>query len=158
VSVPALPTAVSRIEPVQTFVGSLSLSGSWLLIGDVPLRIIDLGDPSNPVEHPPYIPSSGGGFIDVVGVAGSVAYLGSPWPSNVYRIEAVDIGNPLNPSFMSLSAVVDGGWPHHLAFSHREVFILGESVGFDTFTLCQGPLFADGFETGDTAAWASTVP
>jgi hypothetical protein len=42
-------------------------------------------------------------------------------------------------------------------------FILHPSIrptltGFDSFTLCQGPLFADGFESGDTTAWSGAAP
>jgi hypothetical protein len=40
----------------------------------------------------------------------------------------------------------------------EEVFAITLETGFDIFTQCRGPIFADGFETGDTTAWSSAVP
>jgi len=41
------------------------------------------------------------------------------------------------------------------AFSDEHVFTSRYASGVDVFTLCQGPIFADGFESGDTTAWSS---
>ncbi len=45
-----------------------------------------------------------------------------------------------------------------LAFDREHVFTVRYASGFESFTLCHDPIFADGFESGDTSAWASVGP
>jgi hypothetical protein len=156
VSDPTAPVLASSIAEQWSSLGGVAISGSWLLLGDGLLRIFDLRDPAAPVEQQPYIPWGGGGWITAVGVAGSVAYLGSAQPTGLHKMEVVDIGHPRDPTFMGLS--VDMDRPRAFVFNGEGVFAVTDFAGFNTFTLCQGPLFADGFETGDTTAWASTLP
>ncbi len=72
------------------------------------------------------------------------------------ELEAWDVGDPSNPVLMGehLGAgdVVD------LALGKGHVFTARFMSGFEIFSLCQGPLFANGFESGDTSAWASATP
>ena len=71
-------------------------------------------------------------------------------------IEAVNVGDPTSPALMGASAetfALSG-----FAFSRWAVHAVSEFSGFDTFAPCQGPLFADDFESGNTTAWSSTVP
>jgi hypothetical protein len=41
--------------------------------------------------------------------------------------------------------------------SEGHVFVAGSAVGLYVFEGC-GPLFVDGFESGDTSVWSATVP
>ena len=60
------------------------------------------------------------------------------------------------PEFMGLSH--ETGLVRRLPTGPGEVFAVTLETGFDIFALCQGPLFADGFESGDTTAWSSVAP
>jgi hypothetical protein len=156
VSDPAAPFIASTIDTNYALHGGVSLKGSWLFIGDALLRIFDLRNPSAPVEKQPYVPVGSGGFLPIVETAGSVAYLASTWQPDSPGIEAVNVGDPTSPALMGASAetfALSG-----FAFSRWAVHAVSEFSGFDTFAPCQGPLFADDFESGNTTAWSSTVP
>ncbi len=38
------------------------------------------------------------------------------------------------------------------------VIVSADDTGFEHLSLCQGPIFADGFESGDTSVWSMTLP
>lgn len=154
------PTLVGTID-VSANVAGLAGMGSWLLVPDVdnePLvRIFDVSNPVAPVEHDPYVPVSG--YAEVVEASGSVAYL-SIWvrtyPDYEFAVEAVDFGDPTAPEFMGISPET---WRiDHLAAGPEGVYAVSLETGFEVLGHCQGPIFADGFESGDTSAWAAEVP
>ena len=131
---------------------TIALYRSLLLVGsNYDLRIFDVRDPANPVEFDPYVTS---GWIQNIGVSGSVVYLGIQIPGqyNTY-IEVVDMGDPTSPTAMG--QYVGAGFPAPgFTFDQRMAYSFSTYSGFDIFALCQGPIFADGFETGDTVAWS----
>ncbi len=153
VSDPANPFLRSSIGPFWSPTPP-KLYGSWLIfVHGSSLYTYDLRDPDNPVEvNVLFAPRSIVGF----GVVGSVAYLGTDVMAAATGIEAWDIGDPTNPTLMGARS--DVGSVQHFAFSDEHVFSNRYISGFDIFSLCQGPLFADGFETGDTTMWSSAVP
>jgi len=160
-SVPTAPVQVASFG-VWTGFGGLGARGSWLLVPDIEggttplIRIFDMSEPATPVEVEPYV--TVGGVVDVVGVAGSVAYLAVPDspPFQVAGIEAVDLADPLAPAFLGF---VEGpGHVNRFAFRPDEVYAFHLETGFDIYALCQGPIFADDFESGTTSAWSSAVP
>jgi hypothetical protein len=131
----------------------MAVNRSRLLLGDLlDLRIFDVRNPAIPVELGSYPTTN---LIWVVGLSGSVAYLSVGYPGFT-RVEVVDIGNPHEPTAMGQYSGV--GSPTAFAFSNEMAFLARIYSGFDTFALCQGPIFADGFESGDTTAWSSAVP
>jgi len=147
---PANPVSVANIP---TMGNGMAVNRSRLLLGDLlDLRIFDVRNPSIPVELGSYPTTN---LIWVVGLSGSVAYLSVGY-SGFTRVEVVDIGNPHEPTAMGQYSGV--GSPTAFAFSNEMAFLSRYYSGFDTFALCQGPIFADGFETGDTTVWSSTVP
>jgi hypothetical protein len=158
VSDPTTPTMVGSID-VSANVAGLALMGSWLLVPDIDtqpeIRIFDVSSPTTPVEHDPYLPVSG--YAEVVEISGSVAYLsiwvGTTYPDYTFAVEAVDFADPAAPEFMGVSP--ETRLVNRLATGPDGVLALSLETGFDTFSLCQGPLFADGFESGDTSAWGS---
>lgn len=172
VSDPTNPVQITQFDLWTDSSGS-GLAGldPWLLVPDVLIvgpsvvdvvsydpvvRVFDLSDPTAPVEVAHYFPD--GRSIGPVGIAGSVAYLAT-WDSNrdpPGAIEAVNFANPLEPTFLGL--MPRHGDAKRLTFSSDEIFVAHRETGFDTFALCQGPIFADGFETGDTSAWSSAQP
>ena len=158
---PTAPVQVGSID-VSANVAGLAITGSWLLVPDIgPLvpevRIFDIRNPAAPVEHDPYVPVSG--YAEVVAVSGSVAYLSiwiSGYPDYAFTVEAVNFADPRAPEFMGLSH--DTGRVRRFTAGPEEIFAVTLETGFDILALCQGPLFADGFESGDSGAWSSTVP
>jgi len=156
VSNPASPFVASTIDTIYGVTGGVALRGSWLFLGDGPLRIFDLGVPSAPVELPSYVPVGTGGFLPIVETVGSVAYLVSTWLPGSPMIEAVNIGDAASPSFVGTSLETWDGFG--LAFSRSAVHSVSEISGIETFAQCRDPVFADGFETGDTSAWGRASP
>jgi len=157
---PMTPAQVASFD-VWSF-GGLATTGSWLLVPDIidglepAIRVFDMRDPAVPVEVAPYHPV--GGAVEAIGVAGSVAYLAvldNP-PHQVGAIEVVNFADPMNPIFMDL--IERPGRVKRFAFGPGELYAFGRATGFDIFALCRGPIFADGFESGDTTAWSSAAP
>ncbi|HSN54193.1 MAG TPA: hypothetical protein VLT32_05955 [Candidatus Sulfomarinibacteraceae bacterium] len=160
VGVPTAPVLVGSID-VNANVAGLAVTGSWLLVPDFDaepeVRIFDVTNPVAPVERDPYLPV--GGYAEVVAVSGSVAYLSlwtGSYPDYEFAVEAVDFADPGAPEFMGLSHVT--GPVRRLPAGPGQVFALTLETGFDVLTLCQGPIFADGFESGNPSAWTSAVP
>ena len=160
VSDPTAPTLVGTID-VNANVAGLAGMGSWLLVPDFDtepeIRVFDVTNPTAPVEHDPYVPVSG--YAEVVEVSGSVAYLSiwsGAYPDYAFAVEAANFADPGAPEFMGASP--ETRLVNRLATGPEWVVALSLESGFDTFSLCQGPIFADGFESGDTTAWLGAAP
>jgi len=158
---PSAPAEVGSID-VSNNLGGLAVTGSWLLVPDIgpkvpEVRILDIRNPVAPVERDPYVPVNG--YVVVVEVSGSVAYmsvLNAPYSEPGFGVEVVNFADPTAPEFMGLSR--DTGFYTRLPAGPEGVFAVTLETGFDTFALCQGPFFSDGFESGDTTMWSDTVP
>ncbi len=154
VSNPAAPTSVSSINLGSTS-RNVALDGSWLFAaGGTSLHTFDLSDPALPAETNVFFEPR---EIASLGVRGSVLYVGSYVGfQGVSELEAWNVGDPSTPVLMGerlgTGDVVD------LALGEEYVFTARLMTGFETFSLCQGPLFADGFESGDPSAWSGAVP
>ncbi len=154
ISDPTNPESLSTLDLSAGVTGGVALMGRWLLVPrGGSLHVFDLVDPASPVEVAEHVEPR---YILSIGVAGTVVYLG-PYAVDVdYEIEAWDMGDPLNPVLMSTHG--DAGDVMDFAFSDDHVFTSRFFSGVDVFTHCHGPIFADGFESGDSAAWSSAVP
>lgn len=157
---PTAPTLVGTID-VNANVAGLAVRGSWLLVpdaGSVPeVRIFDVRDPVAPVESDPYLPVNG--YAEVVAVSGSVAYMSiwtGSYPDYAFAVEAVNFADPRAPEYMGVSPGTR--LVRRLPTGSEGVFALTLETGFEILGLCQGPIFADDFESGDTTAWTSAVP
>ncbi|MEX1309643.1 MAG: hypothetical protein AB1Z65_04425, partial [Candidatus Sulfomarinibacteraceae bacterium] len=122
--------------------GTRLLAPDWIDGTGGVVRIFDMADPANPVEHPPYVMSALG--AEVVGASGSVAYLalGDATPYYQGSFEVVNMTRPQAPALMGLLDYPGGA--RRLAFGPDDLFVLDWYAGFDTFALCRGPIFADG--------------
>ena len=87
-----------------------------------------------------------------VAVAGSYAYVAD----GIAGLRVVDVSNPAAPfevgsydtPFEAVGVAVAGYYAY-----------LADGVwGLEVLTACEGLLFQDGFESGDTSAWSATVP
>lgn len=157
---PAAPVLVGSID-VNANVAGLAVTGAWLLVPDFDaepeVRIFDVSNPVAPVERDPYLPVNG--YVEVVAVSGSVAYMSlwtGSYPDYAFAVEAVNFADPTAPEFMGLSH--ETGLVTRLPTGPVGVFAVTLETGFDILEPCQGPIFADDFETGDTTAWSSAVP
>lgn len=152
VSNPAAPTSVSSINLGSTR-RNVALYGSWLFAASAALHTFDLSDPALPVETNVFVELKEIASLDV---RGSVLYVGSYVNfQGVSELEAWDVGDPSNPVLMGEH--LGGGDVVDLALGKEYVFTARFMSGFEIFSLCQGPLFADGFESGDTTMWSSAV-
>jgi hypothetical protein len=157
---PAAPVLVGSID-VNANAAGLAVTGAWLLVPDFDaepeVRIFDVSNPVAPVERDPYLPVNG--YVEVVAVSGSVAYMSlwtGSYPDYAFAVEVVNFADPRAPEFMGLSH--ETGLVRRLPTGPGEVFAVTLETGFDTFALCRGPIFADGFESGNTSAWSSAAP
>ncbi len=151
----ANPTLRSSLDPGWSYTRPV-LSGSHLLFASgSSLYTYDLSDPDHPVEVNAVQVSWYG--ISGLGISGSVAYVATHAPSSPEAtIEVLDVGDPANPTFVASRAGF--GFVNGFVFSREHLFSTRYDTGFDIYTLCQGPVFGDGFESGDTTAWSSAVP
>ncbi len=151
---PAAPTVVSTIDLGPGL--GVAFSGRYLLFGDIPLRIFDMSDPAAPVEQSPYDPWGSPAYIGPVGVIGSVAYVQvTPAPPESFLV-AVNMGDPRSPTNLGSSPLA--GYGNRLSVSSNGVLVTYDPTGFESFSLCHDPIFADGFESGDPSAWSSSAP
>lgn len=149
VSEPTSPFLVARADP-HGYGNGFGLFETYLLVPERDrLHVFDLADPTDPLEIAVHtIPR----LIQAIGISGSVAYLGTYGDGVEARFEAWDISDPQNLVFMGAQ---DGaGILTDLVFSREHVYSIRWNSGFDIFALYQGPIFADGFETGDTQMWS----
>jgi len=152
VSNPVVPAWMATINHSPGRRG-IALSRSSLFTVSAGLHTFDLSDPTNPVETN-VLPDPR--MLSPIGISGSVAYVGTSGPDIDFGIDVWDIGKPDDPVFMGSHS--GAGYVTDFAFSGEHVFSTRYYSGFDILELCQGPLFADDFETGDTTAWSSVVP
>lgn len=155
VSEPTDPVLRSSFDPGWSLTGPVLYRSYLLFATSRLLYTYDLSDPDHPAEVNELDVVN---YIGGINVAGSVAYLGTfleggPGPT---WVEAWDIGDPANPTLIGTRA--DAGSVQHFVFDEDHVFTIRVDSGFDVFTLCLDPLFADDFELGNTDAWSSAVP
>jgi hypothetical protein len=161
VSDPTAPFHAISID-VEVGVGSLAATGFWLLVPDAldaatpVVRFFDMRDPALPIEIAPYLVV--GSPVQEIDVVGTVAYLTNIDSPGYFdgAIEAVDVGNPRFPEFMHL--IPRQGAVTRMASDKNAVYVLDHQTGFDAYALCHGPLFSDGFESGDTDQWSGLTP
>jgi len=122
------------------------------------LYVIDVSEPSAPVEV---------GFLGTpkpaldVAVSRGYAYVAV---NDLYSfpgggLHVIDVSIPSAPVEVGSYATVGGGLPGYsegVAVSDGYVFLVNLG-GLFIFREC-GPLFSDGFESGDTSAWSATAP
>ena len=154
VSDPTTPLSLSTIDDSLGILGGVAMMGRWLLVprGGY-LHVFDLIDPLIPVEVAVHAEPR---YLSSIGVTGTIVYLGSYAYGIDIGVEAWDMSDPLNPVLMGTHG--EAGDVMDLAFSDGHVFTARFFSGVDIFTRCSGPIFADGFESGDTTMWSSAVP
>jgi hypothetical protein len=157
VSQPTAPFPVSSL--FLPWGGILGVAGvvvegsyAYVAAGTAGLRIVNVSDPASPFEvaffHTPF---------QAIGVAvdDGFVYLGD---TNVDEtgsyLRVIDVSNPLVPVE---AGAFEMPFVQRVTASEGHVLAAGDFAGMYIFDGC-GPLFVDGFESGDTSAWSATVP
>ena len=163
VSEPSAPGWAGELVPVGGW--GVAVSGGYAYTAGgysdyfpMGLYVIDVSEPSAPVEV---------GFLGTptatcdVAVSRGYAYVAvnEDYRSLGAGLHVIDVSIPSAPVEVGSYATVGGGLPGYwegVAVSDGYVFLVNLG-GLFIFREC-GPLFADGFESGDTSAWSATVP
>ena len=148
---PSAPFEAGSIDFSNDWVGGFAVHGGYAYLGTLDgFRVIDVSTPTVPVEV---------GFVNMptlmpgeTTVAGGLAWVAC-WEGG---LRVMDLKDPLSPvevgSFVAPEMInyVSLGNDYAVAAAYQSEFLV--------FEQCELPVFADGFESGDTSAWSSTVP
>lgn len=150
VATPAAPAQIAHYTGCDSAAGvDAAGNRAYLACSDGSLHILSIATPSAPVQLGVYSDPNGLGDARDVAVRGVHAYLGRG-----DTVDSVNVASPASPVFESRAelgsavrriVVAPGGQP----------FIAAGPAGI--YQLEVG-LFADGFESGNTSGWSSTVP
>lgn len=151
VSNPAAPAQLGTFTLPQTALEVVIDNGLFYVADYVAgLLIWSLADPANPVqigEFSPFPLAANG-----VAVHGDRAYVAG---DTYYGLLEEDISDPTNP--VQVGSYDTPGSGQRVAYADGRIYVADYDAGL-TILGCSPELFADGFESGDTTAWDSTVP
>ena len=98
------------------------------------------------------------GFFDTPGSADWVDIVGT----NAYLVDdneslwVVNVSDPTSPSEEGYYDTP--GWTRQVALDGGYVYVADKPTGLEVFLQCpESMIFIDGFDSGDTSAWASVV-
>ena len=111
------------------------------------LFVIDVGDPTFP-DMVGYCDTPG--HASDVAVSRGYAYVGERWDG----LRVIDVSDPASPWEAGFHRA---GWVSDIAVERGYVYVAVRGAGLMIFRECAA-VFADGFESGDTSLWSSTVP
>jgi hypothetical protein len=148
---PSAPFEAGSIDFSIDSVGGLAVHGRYVYLGTLDgFRVIDVSTPTAPVEvgfvaMPSFVPGE-------ITVARGLAWVAC-WEGG---LRVMDLKDPLSPvevgSFVPPEMInyVDLGSDYAVAAAYQSAFLVLEQ--------CELPVFADGFESGNTSQWSLTVP
>jgi hypothetical protein len=91
------------------------------------------------------------GWAEGVALSGDYAYVSYTFEM---ALQVVDISMPTSPR--EVGFVYTSGHARGVAVAGEYVYMADDEAGLEIFLDCA--VFTDGFESGDTSAWSSTVP
>ena len=129
---------------------TVAVSGTTAYLGSgAVLLVLDVSSPAAPtVLADVYLQDVARG----VAVAGSYAYVADFWGG----LRVIDVSNPAAP--FEVGSYDTPGWARGVAVAGSYVYVADGAAGLEVLTSCEGLLFQDSFESGDTSAWSATVP
>ncbi len=149
VSDPAVPFEAGSLNFPES-AGGIAVSRGYAYIGNgtLGLRVVDVSDPTNPVDL---------GVVDTPITADAVSVFGRfAWVADWGSLLVMDLANPELPvevGFYDPSEFVTD-----VFFGVEHAYAANREDGLLVFDRCTLPVFSDGFETGDTTEWSTTVP
>jgi hypothetical protein len=151
VSTPSAPFVAGSVDFSDDYVGRVAVYHGYAYVATLDaFRVIDVTTPTAPVEvgafaTPCYWPTE-------IVVAGSYAWVAC-WEAGLRVLELSDPESPVE--------VGSYDPPEVLAFvdiGSELVAAANSEAGLLVFDTCELPVFADGFEDGDTSQWSLTFP
>ena len=151
VSTPSAPFVAGSVDFPDDWVGRAAVYRGYSYVVTLDgFRVIDVSTPTAPVEvgivaTPCY-------WANEIAVAGSTAWVAC-WEAGLRVLELSNPESPVEVGFYDppeALSFVDVGSDHGVAAN--------EEAGLLVFDTCEFPVFADGFESGDTSVWSATVP
>jgi hypothetical protein len=140
------PTKPDKLWFEEGFTWGVDMVGEYAYVmGEDGLRVLDVSDPSSPILAG-QCPDVSGGALEV---SGGYAYISSG------GVRVVDVSTPFAPVEVGFNQV-PGGCDRDITVVDGFVYHAICSSGFAVYDECS--MFHDGFESGDTSAWSSTVP
>jgi hypothetical protein len=151
---PAAPWQMAHYTACDSAAGVDTSTGpngflAYLACSDGSLHIINVSTPSTPTQLGVYLAPDVLGDARDVAVRGNYAYLGRG-----DTVDAVNVAIPASPVFVSRTELGSAARRLVIAPSGQPWVAAGQA---GVYQLEVG-IFADGFESGNTAAWTSTVP
>jgi len=155
VTIPPSPLWAAFLDTPDEARGVAVEDGFAYVAGSDGLRVIDVNEPWGPFEV---------GFLATpmpasdVAVSRGYAYVTVGDYFNPGRLCVIDVSTPSAPVEVG-SYEIGGKFYYYyggIAVSDGYVFVGNVGVPLIVFREC--PLYADGFESGDTSAWSGTVP
>jgi hypothetical protein len=152
VTIPPFPVEAASLDTPDEAYGVAVEDGYAHVAGSGGLRVIDVNLPWGPFEV-----GSLGAPIPAwnVAVSRGYAYVAGGSPA---QLRVIDVSDPSAP--VEVGSYETGGNfdidSRGIAVSDGYVFVGNDGVPLIVFREC--PLYADGFESGDTSAWSATVP
>jgi len=151
VSTPSAPSAVGSLALPGESADSVALYRGYAYVGGgiLGVHVVDVTNPAAPVAV---------GVVAMSGYAGPVSVSGGYlWVADYYGgVRVMDLKDPEAP--------VEVGYYDPPEFLN-DVHVAGElafaanlEAGLLVFETCELPVFADGFESGNTSAWSATAP
>jgi hypothetical protein len=145
VSDPTHPTLEGEFGSGEYFSDVAAEGNNVFVVGSGVLRILDVTNPVSPVQIGFYDPEGGPSAVDV---AGNFAYVG------VDPLHVLDISDPSHPALLGeLDPMLAPGAPEQVKVVGDLVYLAHYIGGVSIVRGCHA-IFVDGFETGDTSAWA----
>jgi hypothetical protein len=148
---PSAPFEAGFVDFSNDWVGGFAVYGGYAYLGTLDgFRVIDVSTPTAPVEvrfaaMPCFMPGE-------TAVHRGLAWVAC-WEGG---LRVMDLKDPLAPvevgSYVPTAMInyVGLGSDYAVAAAYESAFLVLEQ--------CELPVFADGFESGNTSAWSSTVP
>jgi len=157
VSVLAVPALAQDCPELVGFVDTpgeafgVAVAGAYAYVADTTagLRVVDVSNPAAPFEVGSYDTP---GWAYGVAVAGSYAYVAD----FLDGLRVVDVSNPAAP--VEVGSYDTPGAAYGIAVAGSYAYVADTTAGLEVLTSCEGLIFQNGFESGDTSAWSATVP
>jgi hypothetical protein len=128
----------------------VAVSGGYAYVADAygGLRVIDVSDPTTPVEVGALgTPEAATGLA----VSGDLVYLADGHGG----LRVVDVSVPAWPVEVGAAATL--AVAENVAVSDGHAFVAETWAGMSVFRGCSSVLFADDFESGGTSRWSAVV-
>jgi hypothetical protein len=155
VGTPATPTVIGSFDTIGK-AKDVHMEGAKAYVADDNggLRIIDVNTSATPLELGSWGYAGGNRLWSVDKRVNGILVVTNYWPTAVH---VVDVSDPAAPQELGTATLPHSG--KDVVIDGWNAYVAGDEGGFPIFSLtpCSG-VFSDGFESGHTSEWDSSVP